>query len=99
MEKFILLFSVYEWLELSSFVVLSLTAGAGVKIAIHEIKGWNIFSSLFVFVISGFVMVLAFLCANPLLKESGSISNVIAILLFIINFTVGWIKYSCGDDK
>ena len=99
MEKINLLFSFYEWLELFGFVILSLIAGAAVKVAINEIKGWNILSSLFVFALSGFVMVLAFLCANPLLKVSGAISKVIAILIFTINFIVGWLKYSCGDDE
>ncbi|MBR2922630.1 MAG: hypothetical protein IKC10_04835 [Alphaproteobacteria bacterium] len=99
MEKINLLFSFYEWLELFGFVILSLIAGAAVKVAINEIKGWNILSSLFVFALSGFVMVLAFLCANPLLKEPGAITKVIAILIFTINFIVGWLKYSCGDDE
>lgn len=98
MEKVNLLFSVYEWLELFGFVILSLTSGVAVKAAINEMKGWNILSSLFVFALSGFIMVLAFLCANPLLKVSGAISKVIAILIFTINFTVGWLKY-CGDDE
>ena len=97
MEKFILLFSFYEWLELSGFVVLSLTAGAAVRVAINEMKGLNILSSLFVFALSGFTMVLAFLCANPLLKGPGAITKVIAILLFIINLTVGFLKYSYDE--